>query len=80
VRYAAAYNQPACIDALVKIKADVNIRDTCVCSSARFGFQFISQNCCQVGTIPIGRSQERRIYRVHNFARSCRRNVSQGPC
>ena len=31
VHFAAKYNQPACIEALVRKKADANIRDGCVC-------------------------------------------------
>ena len=34
VHFASKYNQPACIEVLVRMKADVNIRDGCACLSA----------------------------------------------
>ncbi len=34
VHFAAKCNQPACIEVLVRMKADVNIRDGCACLSA----------------------------------------------
>jgi len=37
VHRAVEYNEPACIEALVKMKADVNIRDKCACLAACCG-------------------------------------------
>ena len=56
VHWAVECNHPATIDALVKMKADVNIRDGCACVAAFLWLQSLPDFFRRVGYSPLERA------------------------
>ena len=59
VRYAAEHNQPACIEALVKMMADVSICSKCVCSASFCGRKIDIKLFHRIRESPLEKSMQR---------------------